>query len=326
MKMHFRPIVGPARISMARAIIPLCLAFTCVSAWAGTPMTGYSSDQGTSMGDRMSYTEQLPVGPAPRGPKGGINENDLGLCGVLGLSGVFSDNETLAQIIVQTNGYYGLNVNWADSNHRPPIIEWTCVRLTDFTGLPHLSDFAGSAPLPLTVNGSHFTTRNIGDLTDACIWTGLKGAFSEAPHDFLFVGAGLKGSFASPDDNELAVASAAGLTLSTYTVCSTFDVKGFSWNYYPSSPLEGGQCSLGSVSVPLPCEASTGPSPVLADEYWCSISGIYGQGPASDQGAGVEPLSVKLGIDIDPATGASIYEATVINSNAIGWDCLRFRQ
>ncbi len=86
MKMHFTPIMGLAKIWMARTIITLCLAFTCLSAWAVIPITGHSSGQGTRMGDRTSYTQQLPVGPAPRNAKGGTNLDDLGLCGVLGLT------------------------------------------------------------------------------------------------------------------------------------------------------------------------------------------------------------------------------------------------
>ena len=118
------------------------------------------------------------MGPAPRNAKGGADLDDLGLCGVLGLSGVFSDNKTLAQIIVQSNGYYGLNVNWADSNHNPPIIYWTCVRLTDFTGLPHPTDFGSSGPYSIiTLTGRHFETRNLGETASACIWTGWKAPF-----------------------------------------------------------------------------------------------------------------------------------------------------
>jgi hypothetical protein len=80
---------------MARIIVPLCLTFTSVCAWAVLPITGHSSAQGTPAGDRESSNQQLPVGPDPKGADGGPNPNDYGMCAVLGLSGVFSDNLTV---------------------------------------------------------------------------------------------------------------------------------------------------------------------------------------------------------------------------------------
>jgi len=327
MKMHFTPIMGSAKISMARTIIPLCLAFTCASAWAVLPITGHSSAQGTPTGDRESSNQQLPVGPDPRGAGGAINPNDYGMCGVLGLSGVFSDNLTVARIIVEPNGYYGVHTNWAKSNTHPPILTWTCVPLTDFKGLPHLSHFETSGSDHFTVSGRRFETENSGGpASNACIWAGLEGAFSEAPLDFLFVGAGLSGSLSHPDENVLTVASAPDVTLTTYAFCSTFDVTDFSWNYYPSTPLGGGQCSLEFMG-PLPCIPTTTPGPVGTGKYWCYISGLFGQGPPDDQTDVVRPFSDQLSIGSSPATGpGSFYFGRVVNSNALDWNCLQFKE
>jgi len=322
MKKHLTPIVGSATISMARIIIPLCLAFTCVSAWAVLPITGHSSVQGTPTGDRESSNQQLPVGPDPRGASGAPNPNDYGMCGVLGLSGVFSDNQTVAQIIVETNGYYGVYTNWAKSNTHPPILTWTCVPLTDFTGLPPVSDFAGSGPNHFTVSGPHSETENSGGPpANACIWAGLEGAFSEAPRDFLYAGAGLNGSLTPPNDNVLAVTSAADVTLTTSAFCSTFDATDFSWNYYPSTPLGGGQCTLDSMGA-LPCIPTTAPGPVGTDKYWCYISGVFGQGPPDDQTDVVKPFSLQLSIGGSPTT----YFGSVVNSNGLAWNCLQFKE
>ena len=327
MKMHFTPIMGSAKISMARTIIPLCLAFTCASAWAVLPITGHSSAQGTPTGDRESSNQQLPVGPDPRGAGGAINPNDYGMCGVLGLSGVFSDNLTVARIIVEPNGYYGVHTNWAKSNTHPPILTWTCVPLTDFKGLPHLSHFETSGSDHFTVSGRRFETENSGGpASNACIWAGLEGAFSEAPLDYLFVGAGLSGSLSHPDENVLTVASAPDVTLTTYAFCSTFNATDFSWNYYPSTPLGGSQCSLESMG-PLPCIPTTTPGPVGTGKYWCYISGLFGQGPPDDQTDVVRPFSDQLSIGSSPATGpGSFYFGRVVNSNALDWNCLQFKE
>lgn len=327
MKKHLTPIVGSARISMARIIIPLCLTFTSVSAWAVLPITGHSSAQGTPTGDRESSNQQLPVGPDPKGADGGPNPNDYGMCGVLGLSGVFSDNLTVARIIVEPNGYYGVHTNWAKSNTHPPILTWTCVPLTDFTGLPHFSDFAVAGPNHFTVSGSHFETENSGGpSSNACIWAGLEGAFSEAPRDDLFVGAGLRESLTPPNDNVLTVISAPDVTLTTYAFCSTFDATGFTWNYYQSTPLGGGQCTLEFMG-PLPCIPTTVPGPVRTAQYWCYISGVFAQGPPDDQTDVVKPFSVQLSIGTSPGTGAaSIYLGSVVNSNGLDWNCLQFKE
>jgi hypothetical protein len=324
MKNQLARIAGSASISMARIVIPLCLAFTCASAWAVLPITGHSSAQGTPDGDRESSNQQLPVGPQPRGGSGAINPSDYGMCGVLGMSGVFSDNLTVARIIVEPNGFYGVYTNWAKGNTHPPILTWTCVRLTDFTGLPRLSDFETSGPYQFTVSGRHFETgKSGGPISNGCIWAGFEGAFSEAPRDYLFVGSGFNGPLKTPE-NVLTVASAPGVTLTTYAFCSTFDATDFSWKYYPSTPLGGAQCSLASMGA-LPCELTTTPGPVSTEQYWCYVSGLFGQGPPDDQTDVVKPFSDQLSIGSSPTMGASIYFGHVVNSNAFAWNCMEFR-
>jgi hypothetical protein len=155
------------------------------------------------------------------------------------------------------------------------------------------------------------------------MWTGLEGAFSEAPLDFIYVGAGLSGS--SPDDNELTVVSAPDLTLTTYSICSTFDAKDFSWNYYQSTPLGGGQCTLEFMG-PLPCIATTVPGPVATEKYWCYMSGMFGQGPPDDEQDVVKPFSVKLSIGSSPTLGSSIYFGSLVNDNSFAWNCLQFKE
>jgi hypothetical protein len=248
------------------------------------------------------------------------------MCGVLGLSGVFSDNLTVARIIVEPDGYYGVYTNWAKSNTHPPILTWTCVRLTDFTGLPPVSDFESSGPYNLTLPGYGMLFRNAGGpSSNACMWAGLEGAFSEAPRDFLFVGAGLNGSLSDPLNVLGAESTATGLTLTTYSYCSTFDAKHFSWDYYESTPLGGGQCTLEYMGA-LPCISTTVPGPVDTAQYWCYISGIFGQGPPDDQTDVVKPFSDQLSIGSSPTLGASIYFGKLVNSNSFSWNCIKFRE
>jgi hypothetical protein len=324
MKNHWISILRLASMARARIILPLCLLFTCASAWAVIPLTGHSSAQGTPSGNRESSNQQLPVGPAPSGGTG-VNPSDYGMCGILGLSGVFSDNLTVAQIIVEPNGYYGVYTNWAKSNPNPPILTWTCVRLTDFTGLPPVSDFATSGPYSLTHSGYGEVSENAGGPdTNACMWAGLEGAFSEAPRDFLYVGGGLDGSMTDPL-NVLGVESTAtGLTLTTYSFCNTFEAKDFSWNYYESTPLGGGDCTLEDMGA-LPCIATTVPGPVDTEHYWCYVSGIFGQGPPDDQIDVVKPFSDQLSIGSSPL-GASIYFGKLVNSNSFAWNCVKFSE
>ena len=70
MKMHLTPIMGSPTISLSADHHSVCLAFTCLSAWAVIPITGHSSDQGTRMGDRTSYTQQSSGGPCTKERQG----------------------------------------------------------------------------------------------------------------------------------------------------------------------------------------------------------------------------------------------------------------
>jgi hypothetical protein len=136
----------------------------------------------------------------------------------------------------------------------------------------------------------------------------------------------LSGSLTPPEDNVLAVTSAPDITLTTYAFCSTFDATDFSWDYYPSTPLGGGQCTLDSMGA-LPCIPTTTPGSVDTGKYWCYISGVFGQGPPDDQTDVVKPFSVQLSIGSSPATGpGSFYFGSVVNSNGLAWDCLQFKE
>jgi len=332
MKKHFMPVLVSARISMARIVIPLCLALTCVCLSAAQPVRIIAGGEGEvvpgSNGERMSSTTPLPVGPASGGGVT-INPSDYGLCGFYLLEGVFSDNLTVARIIVK-DGYYAIYRNWATSNNsNRPKVGATCVHLTDFSGLPSPSNFADSGQPSFSQTGAHlFKDQNIGRPTSACIWTGLEGAFSEAPRDQPSVTADLIQTFTTPGDNLLEVQAGTGVTLSTFAICSTFEGKNTSWNYYPSWPWGGGQCNM-NYPTTLPCDlfggpSGTDPSPVDTNQYWCYIDGVIAPGPNQASGpAGY--FSVRLGIGPGP-TGGSIYSGIVENASAMNWNCLSFKQ
>lgn len=160
---------------------------TCLPELAAAFDHGTTPEEGGSnRGDIMTSDTPLPVGPGPGGGGPSINQDDYGMCGLLGLSGHF-DPQTVARIQVGTSGYYEVHREWLPNNIAP-VVDWTCIRLKDFMGpLPGPGRFTTKTPPPVTSSGGPRTevqlssgTRNFGT---ACIWAGVAGALSAVGTD-----------------------------------------------------------------------------------------------------------------------------------------------
>ncbi len=293
---HFTPVVGALR-----TILPLCLLCTCLSLRA-QPVTGHASGGGQldpNDSTRSSYTP-LPVGPAGGGGTA-INPNDYGMCGVQSLAGAF-DRSTVAQIVV-VSGYYHVYRRWPASQIDGPTVVWTCVRFSQFTGVPPSVD-AGTFLPPTKVtaaSGVLVKDNSVGGFTQACVWAGLAGSLSATP-------AGEAGYVSAQYDGETGntlvwAQSTETTTLSTYAFCNTYKVSPPFWRYQPNSTP-----SLGTGPTFSPI--SLGISP---DHYWCYMDGV---------GTTIGGTFTSAGLSIGPTS----YNQDVGKGSWMWYNCLPFSQ
>jgi hypothetical protein len=294
------------------------------------PIIVSSSEQqkGTPAGDGyLVWNVPGPVGPKP------VNPADYGLCGVYSLKGEFTNPKTVAKIIVEPSGYYGVYVKALATNPHPPVIAMTCVYLRDFTHLPPISDAVGSSHSLTGTGTPASSTGNIGGPADACIWAGVQGAISEAPEYTAtggpvgppFVGANLGG--VPPilaGQTQLQAYTDPGFPMTTSAFCTGYTKPGFAWIYYP---MGGGECE-DNVFQPLQtCTIPATSAGVSTNEYWCYITGASGPSAFNDKAA-VSNFEVALSLS-NPTPSEHFYEGFASN-NAIGegvtWNCLKFDQ
>lgn len=154
-------------------IFPLCLAAVCISQRAAAVTMGYAGansnppptcDEKTGV---CTLTVTIGGYSAPSG-----NPSDYGMCGILGVYGNLARAKE-ARITIAGNQYQATLV-WTGGGITPPIeLEWTCVHLTEFSGLPAAAKFEVNQPSPVTSSSGSASSRQIAGEPDACIWTGI---------------------------------------------------------------------------------------------------------------------------------------------------------
>lgn len=247
--------------------IPLCLALTCFSEQAAAGIiAGTASDENSTVTYNPGNNTSTSYYPLPVGPGAGggskINPNDYGMCGLLSLSGAF-DPSTAARIVVAPDGYYAVYRAWLGASKSGGLkVGWTCVRFTDFTGLPAISNGETFEPPPVGNGGGAATQKLIGGYADACIWAGISGDLSSSQGHSAYVYAQYGGTGVSGATLDTAQA-ASPTTLLTYAFCNAF--KGFpAWNYYMTSNWLG-ELSTGGLQIPVPLGKKN---------TWCYMDGV----------------------------------------------------
>jgi hypothetical protein len=280
------------------AVFPLCLALTCLAGpAAATVVWGTANGPVTcnANGTCTSLTP-VPVGPGPGGGGTPINPNDYGMCGLLHLAGTF-ENSTVARIVVAADGYYAVERSWVGKPTEGPVVEWTCVRFTDFTGLPPISDAGSFAAPVVTASGGAMDAKKIGGIGDACIWAGLAGGLSSA-NQAISVSAQYN-VFDTLDSAQ----SAPGTKDSTYAFCSTF--KGFSFHHYYFGSAQPGNGSTSGLPVAL----------IFNPEHaWCYMGG-------AGSAAGGAFTSAGLGV-----LGTGTYAFDVAKDSHLWFNCMSLSQ
>jgi hypothetical protein len=284
------------RVSALRILFPLGLAFSCLSqAHAGvtTGSTKHCVPTQDADGTWSCYTP-TPVGPGPGGGDGTpISPNDYGMCGLLSLSGNFN-NSSAAEIVVR-NGYYTVFTR-GKTKFDLPVVDYTCVYFTDFTGLPPNSEGeANQSPTETASPGPVMAA--IGNNQQACIWAGVAGGFTQ----FNFATAQFLGG--TKGQTEVEAETNPGTTLSTYAFCSTFKTTSPTWTKwtYLKDAFWYGDADTGGKTLNLSIPKS---------EYWCYMDGVLEK---------AEPFSAALVI------GATDYEEK-ISSSDMAYNCLPFKQ
>jgi hypothetical protein len=287
-------------------IFPLCLASVCISQRAAAVTMGYvgaNGDQPGTCDEKTGIcTLTVPIGGYSVPPG---NPSDYGMCGVLGLYGNFARAKE-ARIIVVGNQYQA-TLQWTGGGVIPPIeLEWTCARLTEFSGLPAASKFALNQPMPVTSSSGSAASRQIAGEPDACVWTGIAGVTSSGNEPPTF---DVSTEVESGGNKTIAAAQTLAGSLSTYAFCYTFAGKSSAWKYsrigrFAASP------STSMPGMDLPGTTQT--------KFWCFMVGVQG-----DKVSATADFAAFLQIDhmVHPA----VYEYYV-NSQGLYWNCLPFSQ
>lgn len=282
-----------------RIIVPLGLALTCLSQQAAAVVNGTVPPGGGTLdpgGNTQSSYYHLPVGP---GSGSGTNPNDYGMCGLLSLAGTF-DNSTAVQIVVK-DGYFNVYRRWPASQPDGPDVGWTCVRFTEFTGVPPSADAETFLPPAVeTASGGALQKNNtLGNFQQACIWAGVAGSFSESPQgQASFAWA----QFDSAIGNTLLWAqSAPGTTLSSSAICSTFKVSAPVWSYVKPSYWMG---DIGTGGPPVNLS-------IPRSKNWCYMDGVGAIKPALSSGL---------------AIGSTSYYEEIAKDDLLIYNCLPLKQ
>jgi hypothetical protein len=237
------------------AVLPLCLTLASLSKPAAAEAHGIANGLVSCdpANDTCSSYTPLPVGPGGGGSP--INPNDAGMCGLLHISGTF-DNSAAALIVVR-DGYYAVYKAWSASNTSPNI-EWTCVRFTEFSGLPPISDLQVFIGPLVSASGGGSDSKGVGGAGSACIWAGVMGALRSKDQQAIVASA----QYNAADTLEL-VQSDAGTTLQSYAYCSAF--KGFSWGNYRNGVAITPYHSTSMPVVPLH---------LTPGQVWCYMDAV----------------------------------------------------
>jgi hypothetical protein len=296
------------RLSFNRAVTTLlwmtfliCLIVACFSrqAGAGEFTIGTADCTGEPIGNTRTIgcTYKLPVGPPPDGGHEiSVPPDDYGMCGFLSLAGFFDQN-TIARIIIGADGYYEVQRIWSAGHNTPserPEVGWTCVRVTQFTPLPPLSDMNFLVPLPAT------NLITIGAPTQACIWAGMSGGFSLDVDQVIGVGA----AYNSVNNAANGLPAPAPDVVKSYAFCSGFASKTWSGWKYLINAISLGNFGTGKKVGLVPA--------VNRNQHWCYIDTLTGSGGR---------VSAELGF-----LPSGDYAEDVSQGMRMGYNCLPFSQ
>jgi hypothetical protein len=246
--------------------------------------------------------QPLKVRPLGSGG-GGVNPNDYGMCGVLGVSGLAAETNE-ARIIID-NGYYVPQVA-SNNPSLTPTLDVTCVYFKAFKGLPSISDGSFLSP-PSFKNGSSVGDKDIASSAGkACIWAGFTGEL-KAPLAPQTAGGSASAMYANPEtkiesSNATSYAFCSGYTATTWT----------GWQYVIKSP------AYYNIA---------GTTKINENDYWCYMDGIETQFDISNAG-GPLPTTIDAGLKI---SFTNVYSTIGIyttghHSVGMGFNCLPLQQ
>lgn len=287
-------------------IFPLCLAAVCISQRAAAVTMGYAGansnppptcDEKTGV---CTLTVTIGGYSAPSG-----NPSDYGMCGILGVYGNLARAKE-ARITIAGNQYQATLV-WTGGGITPPIeLEWTCVHLTEFSGLPAAAKFEVNQPSPVTSSSGSASSRQIAGEPDACIWTGIARLPSSGDDATTF---DVSTQAESGGNKTVASAQTLAGSLSTFAFCYTFAGKSSAWKYKRTGPFTASPITS-MPGVDLPGTAQS--------QFWCFMVGVQG-----DKISATPAFSASL--QIDHMVHPSLYQYYV-NSQGLYWNCLPFSQ
>jgi hypothetical protein len=210
----------PSIVTTAVALFTLYAAMSCFCEPAAAIETGSASCAGQKVTQSNdTYSCHVPLGTCS--PGGKCNPNDWGMCGVLSLSGFFNKG-TAARVAVGAGGFYTIDFQYTSANDSPakhwPELDWTCVHLNEFKGVPALSDATFFAP-PAYSGPQKDISNSKGY---ACIWAGVAGALTDTDLSVaLSAGGSAIAQFRSPvtvigADNDKSFAFCTGYKLASW--------------------------------------------------------------------------------------------------------------
>jgi hypothetical protein len=167
MRQQLRRAAIAAKLLVLRVIIPVCLAFACLSQSAQAVETGTSKAKGTCNENGCSSTTLIGGGTPPGSA---TNPNDYAMCGILYFAGGHFDLLEVARIEVVGDSYV-VQLNWSGSDPVAPVqVTWTCAHFSEFSGVPAPSQARISFPAPVTApGGGPPASKAIALFTDACV-------------------------------------------------------------------------------------------------------------------------------------------------------------
>ena len=307
-------------LTAMRIGFPLCLALTCFSGSAAAWGTHGSVNPATCDANG-NCTSDTPMGVGP-GPSlsGGtpLNPADYGMCGVLHMAGTF-DNSTIAHFIIGADHYYHFDLQYKGTPATEPQIELTCIRFSDFTGLPpdYTSTLRTFEPTPLNATGGAKKTEMIGTGgEEACIWAGLAGSLSSPDRTAIYAYA--QNDFST--STLASVKSAPKTSMTSYAFCN--GIPGISsWVPYVNDPPVPALTNTKGLryNVPFPVPGGKNPG-VKSDRWWC-----YMQGVGTAPGTGTSATETFSFAGLAYLT-SDTYEWNVGGESALWYNCIGLDQ
>jgi len=246
-----------------------------------------------------------------KGGPGSGNPKEYGMCGILSMTMEVAAQvpwKNAVQIIVDTEGFYKLQVGVSSKGAKAPMAQWTCVNFWGFTGVPALSDGFGLTPAPFSSGPSPGSVPISGSDGLACIWAGFEGdlAGNPRPGSAGLAQGGASAQYFNPDTKFSAQSA------TTYAFCSGYTAKAWKgWNFLNNSGT--------STSTPT----NLG---INQKEFWCYMDLI--QDDITDFSP-IYLVSAQINISKggDYSLGGIFRKVlTGVNSVSMGYNCLPLAQ